>query len=117
MNILGDIERDHPHLGHLLHPDRQERLMTTPQPRTQFADAAARITAAASNRLIVELAEHGLGALLNGGEINTICTLIATLERPRAQRGTEPQPETQVDLTLDPANQAAAPDAVTPQSA
>jgi hypothetical protein len=72
-------------------PHHQEHSMTAPNPASlsSLAQAASTLASAASNRLVVELAEHQLGELLTGGEINLLCTVIDTLERPRRQ---EPRP-------------------------
>lgn len=110
MNILADLETN-PRYAGLVHHDRHERQephpMTTPAPESKppmtslppaakethmqaraasFAGAASRIAAAASNRLLVELAEHDLGSMLGPQEINVVCTLVDSLERPRRER-------------------------------
>jgi hypothetical protein len=69
-------------------PTTQENHMTTPQPQqpTSVVDSLHAITGEIqANQLVARLVQYGIGKLLTPKEADSIVTLIAGIEQPRAQ--------------------------------
>ena len=102
--IRHDVAAAKAEVSHLLHRDRPraaapsftparssqqpqpEEQVSTPQQPASVVESLHAITGEIqANKLVARLVQYGMGKLLNSAEADSVVTLIAGIEKPRAQ--------------------------------